>query len=320
MSVLSRALLRNYVIGICMGTADGVPGVSGGTIALIAGVYSRLINSITALTPKNGLRLVAAFLPPDYKAIREILEEVDAVFLLPLGVGILTAILIVTRAVEYADEHYPILLFGFFFGLIAASVVVLARQVTLSEPRHYTVALTGFLLAFLVSGDITLLQGHSMILVFISGAIAVSAMILPGISGSLILILLGQYVFMTETLTLFTDRAVALLSGGTVDYLVDPGTTVAVFLVGGIVGLLTIARIVERALNLAPELTLVFLVSLVLGALRAPITEISSKGIGWTTNTVGTFGLAAFVGAVLLYGLEHYAIDVEIDAGKATNQ
>ena len=311
-----RDVARTYVIGLCMGSADAVPGVSGGTIALIAGIYARLIDAVTALTPRNGIRLLAAVLPPDRAAIREVFEDIDASFLLPLGVGVLTAVILVTRAVHYADEHYPVALFGFFFGLIAASVVVLARQVSVSESRHVAAAAGGFLIAFLLSGDVTVLAGHALPLVFLAGAVAVSAMILPGISGSLMLVILGQYVFMSDTLSTFVDRLGALASGGGVDRLLDPGTTVGVFVLGGVVGLLTLSRLVDRALERDRETTLVFLVSLVVGALRAPIAEIGGReAIGWTAETVGAFAAAAAVGAVLLYALDHYAIDVELDAG-----
>jgi putative membrane protein len=311
-----RAAVRTYLIGLCMGSADAVPGVSGGTIALIAGVYARLIDAVTALTPRNGLRLLAAFVPPDRNAIREVFEDIDASFLLPLGVGILTAVILVTRAVHFADENHPVALFGFFFGLIAASVVVLARQVSISEQRHVVAAVAGFLIAVLLSGEITLLEAHTLPLTFVAGAVAISAMILPGISGSLMLVILGQYVFMSDTLSTFVDRLGALASGGGVASLLEPGTTVVVFVLGGVAGLLTVSRLVDRALERDRATTLVFLVALVVGALRAPIAEIGGReALGWTTATVGEFAAAAAVGAVLLYALDHYAIDVAFDAG-----
>ncbi|MFB6087815.1 MAG: DUF368 domain-containing protein [Haloarculaceae archaeon] len=316
-----RDLLRSYTIGLCMGTADGVPGVSGGTIALIAGVYTRLIDAITALSPRNGLRFLSALLPPDGGALRRVLDDVDAQFLLPLGVGIATALVLVTRVVDYADEHYPVALFGFFFGLIVASVVVLRREVVLEEPRHYAAAVGGFLLAFLVPGNVTLLSGHALSLVFVAGVIAISAMILPGISGALVLVVLGQYVYLSETLSTFTNRLVALLTGGSVDALVAPGTVVAVFLAGAVVGLLSIARLVDRALRRDPETTIAFLVALVAGALRAPIAKVGAKeAVDWTAGTITTFAIAALVGGVVLYGLDYYAIDVEIDVGRESER
>jgi putative membrane protein len=312
----TREMVRTYLVGLCMGSADAVPGVSGGTIALIAGIYVRLIDAVTALTPQNSLRLLGAFVPPDRGAIRATLREIDASFLLPLGVGILTAVILVTRVVHYANQNRAVALFGFFFGLIAASVVVLSRQVELSEPRHLVAAAAGFLIAFLLSGDVTLLGGRGLALTFVAGAIAVSAMILPGISGSLMLVILGQYTFMSATLSTFTDRLAALATGGGTERLIDPGTTVVVFVAGAVVGLLTVARAVDRALERDRETTLAFLVALVVGALRAPIAEIGGReGVGWTTATVAEFAALAAVGAALLYALDRYAIDVEIDGG-----
>ncbi len=311
-----RDLLRTYVIGFCMGTADGVPGVSGGTIALIAGVYSRLIDAITALTPRNGIRFLSAFLPPDRDAIRDVLADIDAVFLLPLGVGVITAIVLVTRVVDYANEHYPVALFGFFFGLIAASVVVLARQVNLTAPRHFAATLVGFLIAFVVSGNHTVLTGNALPIVFVAGMIAVSAMILPGISGSLLLIILGQYTYMIGVLSEFIDRIGGVASGDEIDRLVDPGTVVLIFIAGAVIGLLSVARLVDHALDRDPETTMAFLVALVVGALRAPIAEIGGReAIGWTQATMMEFSLVAIVGAIVLYTLDYYAIDVEIDPG-----
>jgi putative membrane protein len=310
----TREMARTYLVGLCMGSADAVPGVSGGTIALIAGVYARLIDAVTALTPRNGLRLLGAFVPPDRAAIRDALADVDASFLLPLGVGILTAVVLVTRAVHYADETHPVALFGFFFGLIGASVVVLSRQVELSERRHAVAAAAGFLLAVALSGDATVLGGRGLALTFLAGAVAVTAMILPGISGSLMLVILGQYTFMSATLSTFTDRLAALATGGGTARLVDPGTTVVVFVAGGVVGLLTVARAVDRALERDRETTLAFLVALVVGALRAPIAESGGReGVDWTAATIAEFAALAAVGAVLLYALDRYAIDVEID-------
>ena len=313
MDIVSREVPRHYLIGLFMGTADAVPGVSGGTIAFITGIYPRLIDALAGLTVRNGLRFLAALVPPDIGRLQQILDDLDAPFLISLVAGIFTALVVVTRFVVFAEEHYPVLLFGFFFGLIAVAVVILARQVTLSEPRHWGVAVAGFLVSFLLSGDLTLLQGHGPVLIFVAGVVAISAMILPGISGALILVILGQYVFLSSTLTAFTDGLVTLLSGGSMGVLVGPGTTILVFMLGATVGLLTIARLVDRALESAPTMTLVFLVSLVVGALRAPIVAINGRGIPWSGDTIGTFVLAMGLGAVVLYVLDYFAMDVEID-------
>jgi putative membrane protein len=310
-----REALKTYLVGLFMGSADAVPGVSGGTIALIAGVYERLIDAITALTSANVVRFLRSILPPvDRDELVDVLEDVDVSFLLPLGFGIVTAVVLVTRAVHYADQHHPVALFGFFFGLIAASAIVLWRQVVVTERRHLAAAVAGFSIAFVLSADGALLAGHNPGLTFLAGVVAVSAMILPGISGSLMLVILGQYVYMTETLSEFTTYLAALASGGAIDRLVAPGTIVVTFVAGAFVGLLTVSRLVRRALDRDRETTLAFLVSLVVGALRAPVAEIGGReGLAWTTATIGEFLLVAAIGALVLFALDRYAVDVEVD-------
>jgi putative membrane protein len=310
-----RDAARIYLIGIFMGSADAVPGVSGGTIALIAGVYERLIDAITALTSANVIRFLQSIRPPvDRDDLVGVLEDVDVTFLLPLGLGIVTAVVLVTRAVHYADQHHPVALFGFFFGLIAASAVVLWRQVVVTKRRHIVAAVAGFVIAFVLSADGAVFAGHNPGLTFLAGVVAVSAMILPGISGSLMLVILGQYTYMTGVLSEFTNRLAALASGGGIDRLLTPGTTVVTFVAGAVVGLLTISRLVRRALDRDRETTLAFLVSLVIGALRAPVAEIGGReGLSWTRATIGEFLLVAAVGALILYALDRYAVDVEVD-------
>lgn len=307
------SFLRPYLIGLCMGAADAVPGVSGGTIALIIGIYDRLIDAVASFTLENGMRLIGAIRPPiSSSELRSVLNDLDIRFLLPLGGGIVTSIVVVTRMVHYADTHYPIALFGFFFGLIAASVIVLSRQVSLSQSKHFIAALCGFLLAFTLSGNLTLLSGHNLGLTFLAGMIAVSAMILPGISGSLILVILGQYTYLSGVLSTFIDQLVTLGTGGTSRRVVESSTTVVVFISGALIGLVTISRLVSHALETDRTTTMAFLVSLIVGALRAPVAEISGRSqLLWTTNTVIQFFIVATLGAVLLFALDHFAVDTE---------
>jgi putative membrane protein len=310
---------RIFVIGLFMGTADGVPGVSGGTIALIAGIYERLIGAITAITPGRVVGLLRALTPLDGgpapgRAV-EILEEIDAWFVMVLLAGIGSAVVLVGQIVEYADEHAPLLLFGSFFGLIAASAVILLREISLETTGHRLIALAGFAVAFVLSGPVQVLEGGGLPVVFLAGGVAVSAMILPGISGSLMLVILGQYTRMYTTLGTFLDGLVGLVAGGGIERLLDPGREVVTFVLGGVVGLFTVARVVRRMLDADREATLAFLVALVVGALRAPVAELSSReGFGWTTTTIGEFALVAAVGAAAVLVLDWYAVDLDLEA------
>ena len=307
--------LRNWLIvylkGACMGTADAVPGVSGGTIALITGIYERLIGAVTAISPDRIRRVLAGVLPGRRTEARIAFFEMDGLFLAALGAGILTAVITVTRLLDFAIEELPVLTFGFFFGLIAASAVVLYGEVTLDTPGRIAAALAGFALAFVVSGQANTGLGSGPAAIFFAGAVAVSAMILPGLSGSLILIILGQYEYMVGTLKSFVDRLLGVATGGSIGGVVEPGVVVVLFVGGAVVGLFTVSHVVRRALEARREATMAFLVSLIVGALRAPVVKVGDKladtGRSWSPEVAGVFVAAAVVGAALVLLLDRYA-------------
>ena len=314
-----RVWAKTLVIGLFMGTADGVPGVSGGTIALIAGVYERLITAINAVTPGRFLDGVVALTPLDggisLDRAAAVLEEVDGWFLIALLGGIGTAVVLVGQVVERAAEHVPVLLFGVFFGLIGASAVILLRAVTIRTAPEVVAAVAGVAVAFYASGNSEAVLGSGGLLtVFVAGAIAVSAMILPGLSGSLLLVILGQYTYMYTKLGDFLDGILGLVTGGAVGRVTGPGAEVVTFLIGGLVGLFTISRVIRRALDYNREVTYAFLVALVLGALRAPITTLNGEdyAVVWGTATVQAFAGAALVGAIVVFVLDWYAVDIDL--------
>ena len=310
-----RELAGIYLRGLGMGAADAVPGVSGGTIALITGIYERLIGAVTAVRPARLCRILGGLRPESRPDAIAALRELDVVFLLALGAGIATAVVSVLRAISVLLETNPVETYGFFFGLIGASAVVLFGEVSLATRGRRAAAATGFLLAFLLSGYAAGALGSSLLVVFLAGAIAVSAMILPGVSGSLLLILLGQYERMSAALSRFTDTLVGLLDGGGVDTVVDAGVPVVTFMAGGVVGLLTIAHSVRWALDRYREATLAFLVSLIVGALRAPVeqtsAELAATGTEWSTTVVGLFLLFAVVGAGAVLIVDRLAGGIE---------
>ncbi|WP_424016574.1 DUF368 domain-containing protein [Halorientalis pallida] len=311
-----REWASTYLIGIFMGSADAVPGVSGGTIALIVGIYERLITAITAVTPRAVLGFLKALTPLDggisVRRAEAIFDDVDGWFLLILLLGILTAVVIVTRIVTVLNRTNPVVLYGFFFGLIAASAVVLLRAISIRTVSAGVAAVAGFLLAFLMSGQAEELFGGGLPLVFVAGTVAVSAMILPGLSGSLILVILGQHARLSETLSAFVDGLAGLATGGSVDALVEPGTVVVTFIAGGLIGLFTISRAVRYALDRNREVTLAFLVALVVGALRAPVATVRGE-VGFTVDVAITFLGVSVVGAVVVLALDYYAADFEIE-------
>ncbi|MFC7188159.1 DUF368 domain-containing protein [Halorubrum yunnanense] len=303
-----------YLKGVAMGSADAVPGVSGGTIALIVGIYERLIAAVTAIDPARIRRVLAGVRPANIPDARAAFHEVDGAFLLVLGAGIGTAVITVLSGVDYLLTTRPVATYGFFFGLIAASAGVLLGGVALDTPRRKAAAVAGFLLAFLASGYASTALASSLPVVFVAGAVAVSAMVLPGISGSLLLVVLGQYEYMSGTVSRAVDGLVAFVTGNGSETLVETLPPVATFLVGGVVGLFTIAHTVRYALARARAATLAFLVSLVVGALRAPLAEVSLRlaesGESWRA-AAPRFALAALFGAAFVLVLDRYSAAIE---------
>ena len=181
-----KFFLSVFFKGMAMGAANVIPGVSGGTIALITGIFERLINAI------KSFNLVAIKLLFSGK-IKAFIEHTDLYFLLALFGGIGVSIISVARLFAYLFEHYPIYLWSFFFGLILASVIFVGRTVEKWRPS----VITSFIIGAIVAISITLLtpasQNDGFFYLIICGVVAICSMILPGLSGSFVLILMGNY-------------------------------------------------------------------------------------------------------------------------------
>jgi putative membrane protein len=310
---MSRAAwLGVYLRGICMGAADAVPGVSGGTIALITGIYERLIAAITALDPRLLGDALGVHTAEGRERFVAGLVRADVAFLVVLGLGVVTAVVTVSRVMELALHAYRAETFAFFFGLIAASAVVLYGEVSVDTPGRVGAAVLGFAAAFVLAG---VTEGsavpHSPAVIFGAGAVAITAMILPGVSGAFLLLLLGQYDHLVTTLSDFVDRLLAVATGGDPGALVDPAVTVVSFVAGAAVGLLTVAHVIRWALSNYRAATLTFLVSLMVGSLRLPVAEVLENGAPWTPVSVGSVLALALVGAVLVLGLDRYTDDLD---------
>jgi putative membrane protein len=295
-----RTAVVTYLKGIAMGAADAVPGVSGGTVALLVGIYTRLVSAIAGVTPGAAVQLLAAPLPGQRRGARETFRAIDGPFLLVLGAGILTAIVVVSRVLDTLLETSPVPTFGLFFGLIAASAAIIVTDVAFNTPGRVGAALAGAVAGFVLSGEAAAVLPSSPATTVLAGAIAVSAMLLPGVSGSLLLLLLGQYERMVGTLRAFVDAILAAPRAGFAPA-VDPGMTVAAFVLGALVGLFTVAHAVRWALNRRPEATLAALLGLVVGALRAPVVR---AGLDGSTGDLATFGAAALLGAAVVVALD----------------
>lgn len=310
-----RAWLVVYLKGAFMGAADTVPGVSGGTIALVTGIYDRLIAAVTALDPTILSHLPRVQTADGRAALRSDLVEMDVPFLAVLGGGIATSVLALSslmhRAVNSPTLAPPT--FAFFFGLIAASAVVLYRYVAVDTPARLGAGIAGFAIAWLVAGSTggTPATSPPTVVLFFGGAVAVTAMILPGISGAFILLLLGLYDFMSGVPEEFVLALFAVARGAGLGAVVGPGGPLVAFLAGAVVGLFTVAHAVRWALDNYHEGTLTFLVALMVGALRAPARKIQASVGDWSPGTATAMALAAFVGVALVLGLDYYTDDLE---------
>lgn len=240
----TRSFLGHAARGFVIGSADLVPGVSGGTMALILGIYRRLVHAIGAFT-QRGFRtnLVRG-------RVRAALEDVDAGFLAALAVGIGTALVLLANVLEHLLTAYQPQVYAAFFGLIAGSVVLVARRVERWGAGEGTAFAAGALGAFLLVGLSPTTTPQTAVFLAASGALAVCALILPGISGAFILVLLGKYRFVLEQLA--GGNLVALLP----------------VIGGGVVGLLAFSRVLAWLLDRHGSITLAVLSGFLLGSLR----------------------------------------------------
>ncbi len=238
----SRQSLRLFFTGIAMGTADVIPGVSGGTMAFILGIYEDLLNAI------KSFNLDVARLALQFK-FRAILEQVPWRFLLILLSGIGLAFFSLAHVVGWMLEYYPEFLFSFFFGLILASILAVGAMVRWL-PRAVIAFIAGTIVAYLIVGLVPLDISHDPLTLFFSGAVAIMAMILPGISGSFILLILGQYEFVIEAV-----RSVDIV-------------TIALVGTGCVVGIIGFSRVLSWLLRHYHQATIAVLVGFMLGSLR----------------------------------------------------
>ena len=209
-----------FLKGMAMGAADVVPGVSGGTIAFISGIYERLLNAIKSVN-LDALKVLQK------EGIKSFWAHIDGTFLAVLFAGILASIFTLAAVLSWTLGHYPQLLWSFFMGLVIASAVYIGRQLEFKDYKSVLALFIGIAIAYGITlfspGEIP----KNYLTAFIAGAIAICAMILPGISGSFILLLMGMYA---HVLGAVKDREFMFL---------------LVFASGCLVGLLSFSRVLS---------------------------------------------------------------------------
>ena len=257
--------LKEYVVislkGMAMGAADVVPGVSGGTIAFISGIYEELLNSISSF----NFSLINVFKNEGFKSVW---IKVNGNFLVSLFVGILISVLSLAKLIESMLENHPIVIWSFFFGLVLASIIYIGKQITKWTKGSFLCLILGAILAFYITTLNPMVSANSSPwFLFLAGMIAICAMILPGISGSFILVLLGAYKPVLNALN-------------TKDFV-----SIIIFLVGAILGLLSFSRVLKWLFSTYKNYTLATLTGFIIGSLNKiwPWKET----ISWRTNSKG---------------------------------
>ncbi|MFQ3633651.1 DUF368 domain-containing protein [Roseiflexus sp.] len=238
----SFSALRLFFTGVAMGIADLIPGVSGGTMAFILGIYEHLLAAIKSFNVQV-LRLLGQ------GRWRAALTSIPWGFLIPLGLGIGTAVLAMARVMRYLLEHHPVYLFAFFFGLIVASIIAVGATVRWS-PGAVAALAGGTAAGYLIVGLVPLTMPHDPITLFFSGALAIMAMILPGISGSFILLILGQYAYVLDAVADLNLLAIVPV------------------VLGAVAGILGFVRVLSWLLRHYHHITVAVLMGFMSGSLR----------------------------------------------------
>lgn len=233
-----------FLRGMAMGAADLVPGVSGGTVALITGIYDDLLQSISAVS----LGLVDTL---KNEGIQGVWKALNAPFLIALAAGIGTSIVALSGLLHHLLEYHKAALFAFFFGLVAASIPLVGREITQRNATIAALFFTGAAITFGVGSLPPLQVEPSLMYLFACGAVAACAMILPGISGSFILLLLGVYGAVIGALKEFDLVVIATVGAGAVS------------------GLLGFSKGLKVLLSRARNQVMAMLTGLLLGSLQA---------------------------------------------------
>lgn len=244
--LMQRKLVDYLIIslkGIAMGAADAVPGVSGGTIAFISGIYEELITTISNIN-------LSLFKTLFSKGFKTFWSQLNGNFLLALVSGIVVSFISFMRLAKYLIENEPILIWSFFFGLIVASIYFIGKQITQWSLLVIIGLMVGAIAAFYISTLPSMANNENSYFLFFAGALAICAMILPGISGSFILVILGAYKTLSDALHDFDLKKIAI------------------FTVGALIGLLSFSHLLKWLFKHFHNLTLAILTGFIFGSLN----------------------------------------------------
>lgn len=247
-----------FLKGFLMGVCDLIPGISGGTVAFITGIYTRLINAVKSFSPKLIYDIVTYPINRKSDRLKEDIKKLDLIFLLILMLGIMSAFLIGSRIVKFLLREHIAYTLSFFIGLILASSKTIFEHIENHNIKNILFCLLGLILGLLSSMLVPLIVEPSLGYVLLGGFCAVNAMFLPGISGAFILLIMGLYEFMINVLNDIRNNISYFL----------------VFIAGAIMGAFTISRIISFLFKKNKCRTLYTLLGLVIGALATPVKKI----------------------------------------------
>ena len=248
-----KGLLKYLTVavkGACMGAADVIPGVSGGTIAFIMGIYDEFVGSLASVNAEA----VKLFFSGRFK---EFWKHINGTFLLSLVAGIMASVATLAGLMQMLLSNYPIQTWAFFFGLIVASSIFILRGISGWKLREALMLVFGVLLGAAVCTLSPTQTPDGLWFIFLSGAIAICAMVLPGISGSFILLILGKYQFIMERIT-------EIVSGVN---LASNILVMAIFLIGAVVGIISFSKFLHWLLARWHKETLIVLAGFIIGSL-----------------------------------------------------
>lgn len=276
------------VKGVCMGAADVIPGVSGGTIAFMTGIYEELIASI------NSINATAVKLLFSGK-FKDFWKHINGNFLLSVAVGILISIFSLAKVMQYLLANHPIQTWAFFFGLIVASSIFILKGIKGWNIRSVVTLFFGIILGIVICTLSPTETPDGLWFIFLCGAIAICAMILPGISGSFILLILGKYEYIMQTIS-------NLIDGGT--HFWNSAAILGIFAVGAITGLLAFSKFLHWLLGKYHKETLLILAGFIIGSLVKvwPWSNLEATGSG-DMHIAGAV-IFALIGFSLVTGIE----------------
>lgn len=249
-----------YLKGMAMGAADVIPGVSGGTVAFISGIYDELLSSIKSVDGE-AFKLLIRFRLADFW------KKINGNFLVTLFAGIITSLLSLAKLMTHLLQTQPILIWSFFFGLILVSAPLVMREIKQWTASAILSFVAGVLVAYYITVVTPTESPNNLFFIFLSGALAICAMILPGISGAFILLLIGKYQYMITALIEFN------------------ATIVSVFVLGCVVGIISFSRLLSWVLTNYHSVAVAILAGFMIGSLNKvwPWREIKE----YATNSKG---------------------------------